>query len=51
MFSFLQQSHIYSQAGLNGSARKIESPFMEIDYNNIYVFIRCGVTPVAVQSH
>lgn len=51
MFSFLQRSHIYSQAVLNGPVCKIEYPFMEIDYNNIFVFIRYSVVPVAVQSH
>lgn len=51
MFSLLHQPHIYSQAVLKRPVCRIEYPFMEIDYNNIYVFIRYGVIPVAVQSH
>lgn len=50
MFSFLQQSHIYSQTVLYGPVFKIEYPFMEIADNNIYVFIRYSVILVAVQS-
>lgn len=50
-FSLLHQPHIYSQAVLERPVCRIEYPLMEIDYNNIYVFIRYGVIPVAVQSH